>query len=96
MATNSPLAAFQAVFQSSRFVTFAIVAMNIGYGQALSGETLDAVARHLLRFIGGIVQDLHIEKLRWVIEARDGLDETLDHVALVVNGQLNGDARPLR
>src|ERR1700688_3748447 len=69
--------------------------MNIRYGHTLSGVALDTVPSHFLGFISGVVQHLHIEKLGGVIESRDGLDETFEHVALVVNGQLNGDARPL-
>ena len=54
----------------------------------------DAIARDLLCLIGGIVEHLDVEQLARVIELRDGLDQPLDHVALVVDRQLDGDFGP--
>ena len=86
----------QSIFEGAGFVTFAIGAVNVDDGQALRGVAFDAGAGDLAGFVGGIVEDLHVEQFAWVVESRDGFDQTLDHVALVENGKLDGDARPLR
>ena len=70
--------------------------MNVGDGDAESAVSLDAIAGDLLRFVGGIVEHLDVEQFARVIELRDGLDEALDHVALVVDRELNCDLRPFR
>ena len=85
----------QAVFQRAGLVAFAIGAMDVDDGHALRGEAVHAIAGDLLRFIGGIVEHLHVEKLARIVEARNGFDEPLDHIALVENGELNRDARPV-
>ncbi len=87
---------FQTFLQRAGFEAFAIVAMNVGDGDAESAVSLDAIAGDLLSLVGGIIENLDIEKFARVIELRDGLDEALDHVALVVDRELNCDLRPFR
>ena len=89
------LCGFQAVFECASFVAFAVGAMNVDDGHALSGVAFDAGVRHLPGLVGGIVEDLHIEEFRRVVKTRNGLDEAFDHVALVENGKLDGHARPV-
>jgi hypothetical protein len=43
-------------------------------------------------FIGGIVEQLDIELFTGIIQAADGLQQTLDHVLLIEDRQLDGDA----
>ena len=95
MAMNSPCDGFEAVFQRAGFVAFAIGAMDVDDGHALRGVALDAGAGDFARFVGGIVEDLNVEQFARIVEARDGFDEALDHVALVEDGKLDGDARPI-
>src|SRR4029077_7925533 len=85
---------FQSIFESAGFVAFAVVAMNIGDGNALGGMAFDAGAGNFAGFVGGVVEDLDVEDLVRVIKTRDGFDKTFDDVAFVKNGKLHGDARP--
>ena len=47
-----------------------------------------------MRFVGRIVENLDIQELRGVVETRDSVNQALDDVALIVNGELDGDTRP--
>ena len=49
----------------------------------------------MLRLVGGIVEHLDFEQFARIIEARDGFDQALDDVALVVDGKLHGNLGPL-
>ena len=62
--------------------------------QAQRLVALHAGARDLLRFVGGIVEHLNIEQFARIVEARDGVDQPLDHVALVVDRKLYGNLGP--
>ena len=42
--------------------------MDVNDGHALRGVALDAIARHLLCFICGVVENLHVEEFGWVVE----------------------------
>jgi hypothetical protein len=68
--------------------------VNVGNRNAKSLVALNAISGDGLSFVGGIVQDLNFEQFPRVIELGDGVDEALDDVALVVNGELDSDARP--
>jgi hypothetical protein len=46
--------------------------------------------------VGGIVQHLDLEQLAGILDAGDLVDEPLDDVPFVEDGQLNGDRRQLR
>ena len=70
--------------------------MQITHGHAQRMVTLDAEARHLLRFVGGIVEHLNVEQFARIIEARNRVDKALDHVAFVVDRKLYGNLGPLR
>src|SRR5229473_853704 len=89
------LGGFQAVFEGAGFVTLAIGAMNVNNGHALGGVALDAGASDFASLIRGVVKDLHIEQLEWIVETRNGFDETFNDVALVEDRQLDRDARPI-
>ena len=68
--------------------------MDIRDRQALRGKAIDHRTRDLLRFVGGVIQDLHVQQLARIVEARNRFDQPFDDVAFVKNGQLNRDARP--
>ena len=85
---------FQPFLQRARLESFAIVAMDVGDGNAEGLVAFDAIARDLLCLIGGIVEHLDVEQLARVIELRDGLDQPLDHVALVVDRELDRHLGP--
>ena len=70
--------------------------MDVDDRDAEIAIALDAIASHGLRFVRRIVEHLNLEQLARVIELRDSLDQALDHVALVVDRELNRDLRPLR
>ena len=57
---------------------------------------LDAGARDLLGFVGGIVEHLNLQQFARVVEARHRVHQPLDHIALVVDGELHGDLGPHR
>ncbi len=59
----------QAVLQSASFVALSVGAMNVDDGHALGGVTLDAGASDLASLVGGVIEDLHVEQLRRVVEA---------------------------
>ena len=85
----------QAFGQRAGLVALAIGAMQVVDIDAEGLVALDAGARDLLRFVGGIVEHLDLEQLARIIETRDGVDQALDHVALVVDGKLYGNLGPL-
>ncbi len=86
----------QAIFKGAGFVAFPVGAVDINDGHALRGVTFDASASNFASFVGGIVQHLHVKQLGWIVEARNGFDESLDHIPFIEDGQLHGDARPVR
>src|SRR5205807_5376761 len=86
---------FKAVFKGAGFVAFAVGAVNISDGHACRGVAIDAGFGDFTSFVGGIVEDLHVEEFMWIIETGDGFDEALDDVTLIEDGELDGDARPL-
>ncbi len=87
---------FQSFLQRTGLESFAIVAVDVEDGKAEGAVALDALAGDELRLVGRIVENLNFEAVARVIELRDGLDEALDHVALVVDRELHRDPRPLR
>ena len=84
----------QPVFERTCLVAFAIGAMNVGDGHALRGVTIDAGFCDFAGFVGGVIEDLDVEKLARVIKAGNSFDEAFDHVALIENWKLDGDAGP--
>src|SRR5262249_48202108 len=83
----------KAILQCTGLEAGTIGAVDVLDWQTLRGETLDAIAGHLLRLVGGVVQNLNVQQLARIVETRDGFDEAFDHVALIENRELNGDAR---
>ena len=65
--------------------------MDVADRNAQALIALHAIARHFLRFVGGIVEHLNFEQFARIIELRDRFHQPLDHVALVVNRKLHGD-----
>ena len=65
---------FQSFLEGAGFESFAIVAVDVGDGNAQSLMPFDAVARDGLRLVGGIIEHLDIEQFARIIELRDGFD----------------------
>ena len=86
---------FQSIFQRAGFEARAIGAVNVSDRHAFGGVAFHASTGDLLRFIGRIVEYLHVEQFGRVIKFRDRFNQPLDHVALVENRELDGDLRPL-
>ena len=97
MATNSPVADLQPFLQRAGFET--LRDCRDGCRQIGSAQRADSARRSrdatALRFVGRVVEHLDFEQLARVIELRDGFDQPLDHVALVVNRELHGNLRPV-
>src|SRR5208282_4509295 len=85
----------EAVFERSGFVAFAIGAVDVNDRHALRSVAFHASAGNLASFVGGIVKDLNVEQFARVVEAGNGFDEALDHVALVEDRKLDGDTGPI-
>ena len=86
----------QPFLQRAGFEALAIVAVMV-----FDGEPQGAIALHQRRgkwsgVVGGIVQHLDLEQLAGILDAGDLVDEPLDDVPFVEDGQLNGDRRQLR
>src|ERR1035438_9424493 len=86
----------QSFLQRAGFEALAIVAVMV-----FDGEPQSAIALHQRRgkwggVVGGIVQHLDLEQLAGILDAGDLVDEPLDDVPFVEDGQLNGDRRQLR
>ncbi len=85
----------QTLGERAGLVSGAVSAMQIVNRQAQRLIALHARARHLPRFVGGIVEHLNVQQLARIIEARHCIHQALDHVALVVDGKLYGNLGPL-
>ena len=73
----------------------AVIAVQVADRQSERLVALDAGARDSLRFVGRIVEHLNIEQFARIVEARNRIDQALDHVALVVDRKLYGNLGPL-
>src|SRR5207302_11155255 len=85
---ESSLRRFQAVFQRASLVSVAIRSMDVSDRHALRSVALHARARNVLRFVGGIVQNLNLQQLPRIVETRDSFRESLNDIALIENWQL--------
>src|SRR5713101_861043 len=85
----------EAVFEGASLEAFAVGAMDAGDGHARGGVAVDASAGDVAGFIGGVIEDLNVEKFAGIVEAGDGFDEALDDVALVEDGKLYGNLGPV-
>ena len=86
----------QPCLQGAGFEACAIVAVMV-----FDGEPQGAIALHQRRgkwggIVGGIVQHLDLEQLAGILDAGDLVNEPLDDIPFVEDGQLNGDRRQLR
>src|SRR4029077_18592124 len=78
----------QPLGQGTRLVALAIRTMQITHFESQGAIAFDTVASDFLGLIGGIVENLHLEQTRRIIQARNRLDQPLDNVALVVDWKL--------
>ena len=90
-----PVRGLQPVFESPSLIALAIGAVNVRNRHALRGMSFDAVAGDFTGLVGGIIEHLHIEQFARIVEARHRVHQSLDYVALVVDGKLYGNFGPL-
>jgi hypothetical protein len=57
--------------------------------------TFDAGSSDLASFVGGIIEDLDVEEFARIVEKRDSVDEALDDVAFVEDGELYSNLWPV-
>ncbi len=57
------------------------------------GVALDHAASHLHGLVGGVVEHLDLQFFPRIFEPADRVDQAIDDVLLVEDGQLHGDAR---
>ncbi len=85
----------QPLGQRSCLEAFAIGAVMVADGISQRRVAFDQVARDFDGFVGGIVEHLDVELLPRIFQLADRLQQPLDHILLIEDGQLHGDARQL-
>jgi hypothetical protein len=70
----------------------AVHAVDVLDVEAFGPEALDLGLGDVAGFVGGIVENLDLEEVFRVIELGDAIEEALDDVELVKDGELDGDA----
>ena len=83
----------EAGFERAGLVAGAVDAMEILDVEALRGVAADRQLGNRARLVGGVVEDLDFEEVLRIIHLDDRRDEAVDHVHLVVDGQLDRDDR---
>ncbi len=78
--------------EGARLVAVPVGAVEDGDVDASPPPLVGALAGEGGGVVGGVVEDLDLEEVAGVGEAAGGVDEALDDVRLVVDGQLDGDA----
>src|SRR5215469_6136197 len=63
--------------------------MQIGDGIALAAIVLDQAAGDLSGLVGGVVEQLNVEFFPGIVYPADRLQQAVDNVLLIKNGQLN-------
>ena len=94
-ATNSPVARLEAFLQRAGLKTLAIGAMQVFNGVPDIAVAFAERFRESMGVVGGIVENLNLQKFARVLDFHRFIDQALQHVALVIERKLNGDARQL-
>ena len=89
------LSRVKTVLERAGVVAVAIGAVDVNDRKTCSGVAFDARAGNLASFVRGVIEDLDIEEPARVIEERDGVDEALDDVAFVEDGELYSNLWPV-
>ena len=79
--------------ERARLIAVAVRAVNVDDVVAEGAIALRQSAGYLLGLVGRIIENLYLELLRGIFQAAAGVDEAIDHVLLVEDRQLHGDAR---
>ena len=77
--------------EGARLVPVAVGAVEDGDVDASPAPFVGAVAGDGGGIVGGVVEDLDLEEVAGVGEPAGSVDEALDDVLFVVNGELDGD-----
>ena len=86
---------FEALLQRAGLEAFPVRAMQIFDGKSQRPITLHQRFGVGMGVVGRIVEHLDLQKVLGILDLGDFVDQPLDHVALVVNRQLDGDRRQL-
>ena len=81
--------------QRPSLITDAVSPVDVLDRMALGLQSRHKGFRIGMGVVRGIVQDLDLEQFARVADFQDRLDQLVNHVALIEQGQLDGDAREL-
>src|SRR5438132_7933639 len=81
------------LLQGAGLVAAAVVSVEVGDVQTLLAQLLDPRAGDALRLVRGLVEDLDLQPVSRVLDERHGLDQTLDHLQLVLQCELDDEAQ---
>ena len=82
----------QPFLQGAGLVAAAVVAVDVGDVQALLAQPRDPRAGDALRLVRRIVEHLDFQPVSRILDPRHRLDQTLDDIHFIVQGELDGDA----
>src|ERR1700732_794613 len=86
------LCRFQSFGQSAGLVALTVVAVQVGNRMSQCGVAIHQNAGDLYGFVGRVVQQLDVELFFRIVEPAHGIEEPVDHVLLIKDRQLHGDA----
>src|ERR1035438_3866182 len=84
---------FQSFGERARFEALAIIAVQVDDGMSEGGVAFDQETSNLDRLVGRVVEQLNVELVFRIIKAADRIEQPIDHVLLVKDGQLHRNAR---
>ena len=85
----------EAVVERAGLVAVAVGAVNVLDRRSRGRIASNNGPRGLLGLVRRVIEQLDLQAVARVIECADACEQALDHELLVVDGQLNGDARQL-
>src|SRR2546430_7138681 len=86
------LCLFHAVCESARFEPGAGPSAQLSYADGLAAPLRDAAGENADRLVVGVIEHLDLKPIARPVDCADRVDDTLDDVALVVDGDLDADA----
>ena len=89
------LGSLGAVFQRAGLVAGAVAAVDVLGVEAASPQARDAAAADFHGLVGGIIQQLDLDLVQRVIQRGDRIEQAIDDVHFVEDGELDGDQRQL-
>ena len=81
-----------AVRESARFEPGARPSAQLSYADTLAAPLRDTTGENADRLVVGVIEHLDLKPIARPVDCADRVDDTLDDVALVVDGDLDADA----